>query len=221
MRLPNFAFCSLLALVALWTPVLKAQDGLPGLASRSAHVGRSISGFGLQIAAADFDSDQKPDGAILLETGRLNGKRSFRIELHLTADQNKYITFSSAQGGLAISALDINHDGAPDIVVENILTHQCLRVYLNDGHGTFHKARVEDYPSSDPAPTSWKTLLTENLPAFCFPSTREFETALLQQVRMLDQDAHGRLQIGHESFPAQSGARDSSRSRAPPTFLSL
>ena len=221
MKLRNLTFCSLLALVALWTPILKAQDGLPGLVSRSAHVGRSIPGFGLQIAAADFDSDQKADGAVLLETGRLNGKRSFRIELHLTADQNKVITFSSAQGGLAISALDVNHDGAPDIVVESILTHQCLRVYINDGHGTFHRARVEDYPSSDPAPTSWKSRLTENLPAFCFPSTREFETALLQQVRMLDQAARGRLQIRRESFLAQSGVRDSGRSRAPPTFLSL
>jgi len=221
MKLRDLPFCALLVLVALLMPVLNAQDGLPGLVSRSTQVGRSTPDFGLPIAAADFDSDQKADGAILLETGRLNGMRSFRIELHLTADQNKDITFSSAQGGLAIWALDINHDGAPDIVVENILTHQCLRVYLNDGHGTFHKARIEDYPSSDPAPTSWKTRLTENLPAFCFPSTREFETAILQLVRMLGQDACGRLRIWPTSYLAPSGARDSSSSRAPPTFLFL
>jgi hypothetical protein len=221
MKLRDLIVGIALFLLALSTPMLKAQDGLAGVLSRSTQAARGVPDFGPQFAAADFDNDQKPDGAILIETGPLNGKRSFRIEVHVTADQNKAITFSSADSGLGISALDVNQDGAPDIVVEKILTHERTQVYLNDGHGVFHKARIEDYPSPNPASTSWKAWLTENLPAFCLPSTRGFETAGLQRIGMLRPNAFGRLSMWPDALLAQCAARAPSNSRAPPTFLSL
>lgn len=221
MKFRDQTFGILLFLLALCAPVLRAQDGLPGVLSRSTRAARSVPDFGPQIVAADFDNDQKPDGAILLETGLLDGKRSFRIELHVTADKNNAITFLSTESGLGISALDVNQDGAPDIVVEKILTHERLQVYLNDGHGAFHKARIEDYPSPDPAAPGWKARLAENLPVFCLPSTQGFETAGLQRIRMLGPNTCGRLNFWPESLVAQSGARAPSASRAPPTVRSL
>src|SRR5579872_7222300 len=116
----------LLCLVSLCVPALQAQDGLRGALSRGAKSGQAFAGRPAQIAAADFDDDQAPDGAILLETGSLNGQRSFRVEVHATAAANSAITFSSEENGLAISALDVNQDGAPDIVIEKAFTHQRL-----------------------------------------------------------------------------------------------
>ena len=84
-----------LLLAFLCTPVLKAQDGLRGALSRVAQTAHAVAELSTQIAAADFDNDQKPDGAILVETGLLNGERAFRIELHVTGSNNDAITFSS------------------------------------------------------------------------------------------------------------------------------
>src|SRR5262249_16438114 len=135
-----------------------------------------------QLAAADFDSDKKPDGALLLEAGLLNGERAFRIEIHLTAGSDSAITFSSQEARLAISALDLKRDGAPDIVIEKAFTHERLQVYLNDGHGSFIKARTEDYPASDPALPAWRTRLSHLPPVFGLPVSRTFEPGAIHRI---------------------------------------
>src|SRR6516165_2236476 len=147
-----------LLLFFLCVPAMKAQDGLGGALSGSTKAAHAVPEFLTQIAAADFDNDQKPDGAILLESGLQNGKRFFRIELHLTADSNREITFSSAESELSISALDVNRDGIPDLIVEQAFTHKRLQVWLNDGHGRFRQARPEDFPAPSDAPFRWHAL---------------------------------------------------------------
>ena len=221
MRLTGLKASILLFLLTTCAPALEAQDGLRGALSRGSNEVQVAPGFGPQIAVADFDSDKKPDGAILIENGMLNGKRSFRIELHVTADKNKTLTFSTAESGLSISALDVNQDGAPDIVVEKLLTHERLRVYLNDGHGSFRNAPIEDFPSPDSSSPYWKAWLIEDGPAFCLPGTRGFETAGLQRIRRPYADTCGRLNDGHEVVLVRSAAPTSGASRAPPTFLFL
>jgi len=221
MRLRQQKASILLFLLTVCAPALVAQDGLRGALSRISSAMRSVTGFAPQIAAADFDNDQKPDGAILIDNGMLNGKRSFRIELHVTAAQNKTLTFSTAETGLGISALDVNQDGAPDIIVENVLTHERLRVYVNDRHGAFRDAPIEDYPPPDPSSPYWRALLTEGLPTFCPPGTRGFETAGPHRMRRPHADAGWRLNVGREAVLVQSAARAAGASRAPPTLLSL
>ena len=129
-----FAIVSLLLMLV---PALRAQDGLMGALSREAAMTHAQSAFEQPLAAADFDNDHAPDGALLLQSGFADGERSFRIELHVTSGNNGVITFSTTERSLSISALDVNRDGSADIVVEKAFTHERLQVYLNDGHGVF------------------------------------------------------------------------------------
>ena len=181
MKLRKSTTAILLFLALLSVPVVKAQDGLHGAWSIGVKT-VPLAGRSPQIAAADFDNDQKPDGAVLNEAGLLNGKRAFRIEIHVTAGTNNAITFSSNEPGLAISALDVNRDGAPDIVIEKAFTHERLQVYLNDGHGTFHMVRTEDYPTSDPASRPWRARLNQLPPVFCLPVSHGSDIGVEHQV---------------------------------------
>lgn len=211
-----------LLFASLFAPVLKAQDGLRGALSRGLGSAHTLAKLSPQIAAADFDNDQKPDGAILLETGSLlNGKRAFRIELHVTAGNNNAIIFSSAEGGLAIAALDVNEDGAPDIVVERAFTRQRVQVFLNDGHGTFHQARTEDYPSPDPSSPDWRAELTWGYPAFCLPAPRSSEHGAQRQVSIVYLDPSVNVAYWAGTLLVDSAARAPSSSRGPPRLLSL
>jgi hypothetical protein len=210
-----------LLLLSLCVPAVKAQDGLHGALSRDAKTAHLLPELSSQIAAADFDNDQKPDGALLVETGVLNGTRAFQIELHLTAAKNIGITFSSAETGLAISALDVNQDGAPDIIVEKAFTHQRLQVFLNDGHGVFREARAEDYPSSDPSTPNWRTQMTQTWPVFGLPVSRGFETCSLQRISILARNASSRSSFWPEVLLAQSAACAPASARAPPSLHSL
>ncbi len=139
----------LVAILVLCVPAAWAQDGLDGALSRAGSRPRALLGLGNRLVSADFDNDDRPDAAILLQQELSNGQTRFRIELHVTAGTNHAITFSSAESGLAISAIDVNRDGATDIVIERELTHERLQVFLNDGHGDFHTVRGNDYPSPE------------------------------------------------------------------------
>lgn len=207
-----------LLLTFLGAPTAKAQDGLGGVLSRSAH---AILGRSPQLAAADFDNDQKPDGVVLIEDGFLNGKRSFRIEFHVTAGRNNAITFSSTEAGLELSALDVNRDGAPDIVIEKPFTHERLQVYLNDGHGSFHTARTGDYPAENPSTPTWRADLAQGPPALCLPVTRSWEIGALRKISTIHPDLPGTPRLRKEDLLAQSSPRAPSSSRAPPSLLSL
>ncbi len=210
-----------LFLACMCLPLLKAQDGLRGAMSRGAKTTQSVTDFSAHIAAADFDEDHDPDGAILLETGRLNGKRSFRIEVHVTKAANSAITFLSTESGLAISALDVNHDGAPDIVIEKEFTHQRLQVYLNDGHGAFRIAHAEDYPAPDPSAPNWRPESKGYPSPLCLLMSRSSETGSIKHVSVVARVASTRIGVWPEAIFAQSAARAPSSSRAPPAFFSL
>ena len=221
MKLRSVIFAIVLFSTLLGAPAAMAQDGLRGALSESAHSLHSVPALSPQIAAADFDHDRKSDGAILLETGRLNGRRSFRIELHLTAEANKAILFSSVEADLSISALDVNRDGATDIVVEKVFPRQRLQVYLNDGHGAFHRVRIEEYPSPDPFSPGWRTALTLDSLAIGLPASRGFDDGVLRPVSVLSRKLAEPINPWHEILLVQSGPRAPNSSRAPPSHLSL
>lgn len=169
--------------LALTAPSVRAQDGLEGALPRAIFASplNLTAPFGRTLAVADFDNDHKPDGAVLVDSGRLRGQNSFRIELHLSGSNNTELTFESTETTLAITAWDINKDGATDVIVERSLTHQRLYVWLNDGHGSFHKGRIEDFPSvrsatgerlESPSPQS-------DCPAVCLGPQRGSEIGIL------------------------------------------
>ena len=160
LRLP--ILCMFLIALALFASSAGAQDGLSGAVSEAARTGKLIPDFlGIKIATADFDNDQRPDGAVLVDGGPFNGRRVFRIRLHLTARPDRDLTFQSNETSLTISALDVNQDGIPDLVVEQFFTHKRLQVWLNDGHGRFRQVRVEDFPAISEAPGKWKAPIAE------------------------------------------------------------
>ena len=137
----------LLAASSAW-----AQDGLKGaFASENLASAPNVSlSFAPKLAAADFDGDHKPDGAVLTDPVVIRAERSTRtIELHFSARPNAVLTFESSESTVAISAVDVNRDGAADIVVEQPFTHKRLHVWLNDGRGVFREVKTKDFPSSD------------------------------------------------------------------------
>jgi len=172
------------ALLLVAAPVLRAQDGVQGAleqVNRAASLGQRLSPLsGPALAIADLDKDNKPDGAVLLEATPCFGTGRFQVDLHFTDRDNARITFQSSESNLAVVALDIDHDGDIDLVIEQSLTHKGLQVWLNDGHGNFEKGRIEDFPSAD-VPSRELVRSSERLepPAASLPTQRGFETMLM------------------------------------------
>lgn len=213
-----------LAALALAAPALRAQDGLGGAVSRlETTKGFLHQPFEQRLAAADFDNDQKPDGAVLIDTGRFDGQKIFRIELHVTAGNNSDLTFESNNFAPAVSALDINQDGAPDIVVEEAFTHKRLYVWLNDGHGAFQKARTEDFPSTGrDGPYQVKApSLAQDCPALYLPSKLGSELALARAAAPSFDSLAGCRQIRPVAPAFLTQADAPNPTRGPPSFLSL
>ncbi len=218
--IPGFVF----AVLSLAAPPLSAQDGLGGAISRL-EITKSFlhQPFEQKLAAADFDNDQKPDGAVIVDTGQFDGQKIFRIELHVTAGNNIDLTFESNNLAPAISALDVNQDGAPDIVVEESFTHKRLYVWLNDGHGAFRKARTEDFPSTGrDGPYQFKApSLAQDSPALYLPSKLGSELSIARAAApSFDSLADGR-QIRPVAPAFQTKADAPNPTRGPPSFLSL
>ncbi|MBV8206850.1 MAG: VCBS repeat-containing protein [Acidobacteria bacterium] len=141
-------FRAWIVMTLLAGPWLRAQDGLAGaLQNRFAFAGCSpmVQFACNSIAAADFDGDNSPDAAILMDARPANGLRT--IEIHLTARRNTRLTFVSPESSILVTAIDVNRDGAADIVVEQPLTHKRLELWLNDGRGAFHSVPAERFPS--------------------------------------------------------------------------
>jgi len=175
---------------ALAAPSLWAHDGLEGALPRAnlASPMNLTAPFGQTLAIADFDNDHKPDGAVLVDSGWVRGRKSFRIEFHLSGSNNTELSFESTEAALAITALDVNHDGATDVVVERPFTHKRLYVWLNDGHGGFYQGRIEDFPSPA-APNGEKAespSLRTDCPAVCLPQQRGSEMTMLAACSLRD-----------------------------------
>ena len=223
MRLRSPIVKSILLLVAFVSPCLWAQDGLSGAVLKSGNEAGSLhSTLGSKLAAADFDNDQKPDGALLLDAGIVGGQKMFRVQLHLSAVENSDLLFAASDPALTISAQDVNRDGTPDLVVEQALTHKRVRVWLNDGHGAFRQARVEDFPVAPDAPFDWRapnpaqSYLIIGLPS-------RFDTnhaARLREILSFESSSsHWRVwreELSHNEFLSSSDSP-----RAPPVDLPL
>lgn len=219
MKLRSFIFGLFAVLLAGCATAVRAQDGLLGVLSERSVPSHALVSLDQRVAAADFDNDQKPDGAVLLPAVPANGETSFRIELHLTAGRNNDLTFSSAETALSISALDVNNDGAPDIVIEKTLTHERIQVYLNDGHGSFHKARLESFLVPDPSAPLCRSWANSILQCVCLPSTRGDEVASVHTVSILASHRTRAPNAWANDPAAQSDPRLISPSRAPPSSL--
>ena len=130
---------ALLAMVS-GSAALHGQNGLSDALSRVPLVSTSsVELLGLSVATADFNNDSTPDGAVLYRRGG-----AFHIDVHFRFQRELRITFTSNLPQLLISALDVNHDGHPDLIVEEPFSKRRLLVWLNDGQGDFRLERVQE-----------------------------------------------------------------------------
>jgi hypothetical protein len=226
MKARSLALKIVVAALALTAGSLCAQDGFQGALVR-VNLAAPLN-FGTQfsrtLAAADFDGDKKPDGAILVDCGWLwpqSGSR--KIELHFTGRGNTVLTFESNEATLAISALDVNGDGATDIVVEQQFTHKRLHVWLNDGRGGFRKVRSEDFPSSEDGNCQGLGPPPERAdgPTLCLPPQRGPEIAILTACLSQSCTAFAREHALPFVTPRRLRAVAPNPPRAPPQFQSL
>jgi hypothetical protein len=120
--------------------VLNAQEGLSDAFARLNICSIPANIFlGPSVAAADFNHDKHADGALLIRE-----RERFRIEVHLRSHRVSAISFASNLPALSILAFDVNGDGSPDLVVQDPFSRKRLFVWINDGHGAFHSASVDD-----------------------------------------------------------------------------
>jgi hypothetical protein len=223
MKIRRYIYWNALVALLLLTSNGRAQDGLGGALSRfesTAHLLQHT--FNQQIAVADFDKDQRPDGAILLDDGQAAGRRSFRVEIHLTAGANTGFTFSSAESELSVSALDVNADGAPDIVVLQTFTRKRLQVWLNDGHGSFRRVNSESYPTQTEARIKFRARIQGQYgPSIWLPARTSLETADVRSTPFSTADSFGVRNLWFEVLFAHSTPRAPNPSRGPPSILWL
>jgi hypothetical protein len=226
MKTRSFALKIVVAALALMASSLWAQDGLKGALARvslAAPVNLETP-FSRTLAAADFDGDNKPDGAILLNYEWLSSQSRFRtIEIHFTGRGNTVLTFESDETALTISALDVDRDGATDIVVEQPLTHKRFQVWLNDGRGGFHKGRVEDFPAARPEAGERLELPASrpDSPVLWLGPQRGSETATLTARSLLHASSSVRNRVSAFGSPVGSRAVTPNSPRAPPLSQSL
>ncbi len=212
-----------LAMVVLMTPSIWAQDGLRGAMSRFG-TGTSLlhDPFGQRFVAADLDQDQKPDGAVLLGGNLRDAPRAFRIELHVTAGEDRELTFDSADSFLSLSVRDVNYDGVPDIVVEQTFTHKRVQVWLNDGHGSFRVAKSEDYPSATESPIGWREVFPPQDYITLFLPTRPRSEHSAPVSESIAEPALSECRSFWSQFLIlPSAPRAPASSRGPPSFQSL
>jgi hypothetical protein len=214
------SLCLTLIALALAASLVRAQDGLGRALSEAGKTdGLLTSSLGQRFVAADFDNDRRTDGAVLLDAGQLMGRQIFRIRLYIATGQDRELIFQSNETALAISALDVNQDGSPDLIVEQVFTHKRLQVWLNDGHGSFRQARVEDFPPFSEAPSRLKAPTGEPCTLVLALPSRTGNAALLLRILRFDSSSsHWRAWPDHQL--SRSGSLAFHSPRSPPSFLS-
>jgi hypothetical protein len=132
----------ILGLFCLMGPSLLASEGLDRAIQRVPW----SDPIGGKLAVADFDRDQKQDGAVLLRPNHSSGSGRYSLEVHFSNRPHIDIPFDSIAGAIGVTARDVDHDNDSDLVVEQQFSSKGVKVWLNDGDGDFHEGRVEDYP---------------------------------------------------------------------------
>jgi hypothetical protein len=203
-----------------------AQDGVKGALARLNRTtlweSSSAPLLGSTLAIADFDNDHRPDGAVLLESGPFLRQANPQIELHFTGRKNTHIALESSNSELALAALDIDHDGNVDLVVEQSLTHKRLQVWLNDGRGNFAKGRIEDFPpAAFPVHEQLRPPAGQEAPLISLPSQRGSELLMLVACHIAGRPpSSSKDQAARPFFSPDSRTSSTICPRAPPTLHS-
>lgn len=112
---------------------------------------------------ADFDGDNRPDfasvhvGQSSLETTR------YWIAFQLSGRSGQTVSLMAPDGGLRITARDVNGDNFLDVVVTTLWTNKPVAILLNDGLGNFTAANPSAFQSAFAAPEASCTSATDEI----------------------------------------------------------
>lgn len=136
-----------LALILVGAICPQTQSAADGATLPTQHFASAPGG--LRFAIADLDGDVHPDVATV-ETfgGNGFGRANYSIHLRLSASGQSSFQLIGPAGGLIIEARDINGDNAVDLVLATAWRRRPVAVYLNDGHGVFSRAEIDQFLQS-------------------------------------------------------------------------
>jgi len=146
-----------------------------------------------QFAIEDFDGDNRPDIAIVVEGRSGAADNHYRIRFQLSSGGSQNIDLTAPVGGLDLSSRDVNGDDFLDVVVTTAGTNRPVAVLLNDGAGTFTASDPSAFPGAFRKSNKFWGRLTEEL--------REASPAFL--ARLYSSDLEGRN--GTFSLPFETG----------------
>jgi hypothetical protein len=137
---------------------------LPALAGR---VNAAAPGGYAQAAShftiADFDGDNRPDFAsVHVGQSSLQSTR-YWIAFQLSGRSAQTVSLMAPDGGLRITARDVNGDNFPDVVVTTLWTNKPVAILLNDGLGNFTAASPSQFQSAFTAPETSCTALADEI----------------------------------------------------------
>lgn len=175
----NLAATAWLLLAGVGVHAQDAKDALTRFPGAISSHQSTVLLSGPMLAVADFDNDHKTDAALLLNTDGFRGRGKLHVEVHIAGRQQTYRVLASP-GAVDFAALDIDHDGDIDLVVEQAFTHRRLQVLLNDGQGDFSEGKLTDYPSAAaPMGMQLTSLVRLDSPAVFLPSQRGLDLSIL------------------------------------------
>jgi hypothetical protein len=197
-----------------------------GSASGSAAAGAQVRNVpvpaarpGLSFAIADFDGDLRPDLASV-QTGRSNFfQTDYWIQLRLTTVGRQSVQVVGPNGGLQISARDVNGDHAVDIVLTTAWFRQPVAVFLNDGHGNFSRVEPDAFPGAfSESTTSWACVSHQSMEAVGIPPQSRADICSEARELLYDRSQEGAIPPSSAGFVV-SPLLISHAGRAPPSEI--
>jgi hypothetical protein len=112
---------------------------------------------------ADFDGDNRPDFAsVQVGQSSLQSTR-YWIAFQLSGRSGQTVSLMAPDGGLRITARDVNGDNFPDVVITTLWTNKPVAILLNDGLGNFTAANSSAFQSAFAAPETSCTSATDEI----------------------------------------------------------
>jgi hypothetical protein len=100
--------------------------------------------FAWSTAIGDLNGDGTPDYAVADRIGHDLAGFQYSVDLSITGAGSQHVTFTSPDAALSIALRDVDHDQDLDVVVSTVLSPGVVRIWLNDGSGTFSETGAFD-----------------------------------------------------------------------------